>query len=493
MSSNEASPKIGVSTFVMITAAVVVSVRTLPMTAQPGMMTIFLTLAAALLFLVPTALVAAELATAWPQDGGIFIWVREAFGERLGFVAVWMQWIQMVFGMTSIIMIIAATIAYVVDPALATNKYFMLGMILAVWWGCTLVNLQGVKTLGWVSTICVSLGVFLPGIVLIVAGVAYVLGGNPIMTDVSFSMSNMIPHFSDAGTLGLFIGFIFVVMGMEVSASNVSSIKDAKRNYPIAIVLVSIIMVFLSVVGSAAIFVAIPKEQISMTAGLMQAFELYFSKWGMPWLAPVMGLSIALGLIGQVNSWVLGPVRGLQATANSGVLPEIMQKTNKHGVPVTLVMIQAVAISLVGILITVIPDVDNFYFMLMGLTGLVYLVAYLFMFAAAIWLRYKHPEVERSFKVPGGNFGMWLVAGMGFAMSLLAAYLAFVPPGSFKGSASGYFMFQLMGLIVMFVIPFFVYAYGQKDKARQAKKAKLAPKATRVELDAHQDNAAAAH
>jgi glutamate:GABA antiporter len=456
-------------------------------------MTIFLTLAAALLFLVPTALVAAELATAWPQDGGIFIWVREAFGERLGFVAVWMQWIQMVFGMTSIIMIIAATIAYVVDPALATNKYFMLGMILAVWWGCTLVNLQGVKTLGWVSTICVSWGVFLPGIVLIVAGIAYVAGGNPIMTDVSFSMSNMIPHFSDAGTLGLFIGFIFVVMGMEVSASNVSSIKDAKRNYPIAIVLVSIIMVFLSVVGSAAIFVAIPKEQISMTAGLMQAFELYFSKWGMPWLAPVMGLSIALGLIGQVNSWVLGPVRGLQATANSGVLPEIMQKTNKHGVPVTLVMIQAVAISLVGVLITVIPDVDNFYFMLMGLTGLVYLVAYLFMFAAAIWLRYKHPEVERSFKVPGGNFGMWIVAGMGFAMSLLAAYLAFVPPGSFKGSASGYFMFQLMGLIVMFVIPFFVYAYGQKDKARQAKKAKLAPKATRVELDAHQDNAAAAH
>ena len=249
-------------------------------------------------------------------------------------------------------------------------------------------------------------------------------------------------------------------------------------------------MVFLSVVGSAAIFVAIPKDQISMTAGLMQAFELYFTKWGMPWLAPVMGLSIALGLIGQVNSWVLGPVRGLQATANSGVLPEVLQKTNKHGVPVTLVMIQAVAISLVGVLITVIPDVDNFYFMLMGLTGLVYLVAYLFMFSAAIWLRYKRPDIERSFKVPGGNLGMWIVAGMGFVMSLLAAYLAFVPPGSFKGSASGYFMFQLVGLIVMLIIPFLVYAYGQKDKARQAAKKVKAAAVLNEKLDAR--NAVAA-
>ncbi|AJK48702.1 APC family permease [Burkholderia plantarii] len=456
--------KIGVFTFVMITAAVVVSVRTLPMTAQPGMTTLFLTLASALLFLVPTALVSAELATAWPQDGGIFIWVREAFGERIGFVAVWMQWIQMVFGMTSIIMVIAATFAYVFDPALASNKFYMLAMILGIWWGCTLVNMRGVKTLGWVSTVCVSLGVFLPGVLLIGCGITYVLAGHPIMTDVSWTWSNLIPSFSDSGTMGLFIGFVFVVMGMEVSASNVSSIKDARRNYPIAIILVSIVMVLLSVIGSAAIFVAIPKQQISMTAGLMQAFDLYFRQWGMPWLAPVMALCVGLGLVGQVNSWVLGPVRGLQATANSGALPAFLQKSNAHGVPVTLVLIQAFAITLVGVLITVMPNVDNFYFMLMGLTGLVYLVAYLFMFAAAIHLRYKRPDVARSFKVPGGNLGMWICAGLGLAVSLLAGYLGFVPPGTFQGARSQYVEFQLIGLLVMLVIPFLVYAYGQKSR-----------------------------
>lgn len=467
MAKTEVMPKIGVFTFVMITSAVVISVRTLPMTAQPGLMTIFLTMAAALLFLVPTALVAAELTTAWPQDGGIFIWVREAFGERLGFVAVWMQWIQMVFGMTSIIMIIAATIAYVVNPALANNKLYMLAMILVIWWGSTLVNMRGLKTLGWVSTVCVSLGVFLPGIVLILCGLAYVLGGNPIMTDVSLSWSNMVPSLSDKGTLGLFIGFVFVTMGMEVSASNVSSIKDARRNYPIAVILVSIIMVFLSVIGSAAIFVAIPKGQISMTAGLMQAFKLYFTKWGFGWLAPVMGLAIALGLIGQVNSWVLGPVRGLQATAESGALPEFLQKTNKHGVPTTLVMIQAIAISITGVLVTIMPNVDNFYFMLMGLTGLVYLVAYLFMFTAAIYLRYKRPDVDRAFKVPGGNIGMWICSGMGLLISLVAGYLGFIPPASFKGTPNDYLAFQLIGLLVMCVIPFLVYSYGQRARARK--------------------------
>lgn len=473
-SSNSApakSAKIGVFSFVMITAAVVMSVRTLPMTAQPGMMTIFLTLAAAICFMIPTALVSAELATAWPEDGGIFIWVREAFGERMGFIAVWMQWIQMVFGMTSILMIVGAIFAYAFDPALAQNKMYILAVILVVYWACTLGNMRGVKTLGWVSTLCVILGVFLPFFVLVACAVAYIVGGHPIVTDLSFSTANLIPDFSDRGTWALFIGFVFVVMGMEVSASNVSHVKNAERNYPIAVFLVALFVVIVSVAGSFAIFIGIPTKHISMTAGLIQAFQTYFDMWGLGWLTPIMAVCMAIGLAGQVNSWVLGPVRGLQATANAGALPKVLQKTNKEGVPVNLIYLQAILISIVGVCICVMPNVDSFYFMLLGLTSLVYIVAYLLMFSAAIYLRYKRPDIKRSFTVPGGNIGMWICSGLGIATCLLAGYFGFEAPSSYVGTANSYFNFQFFGLLVMVIIPIIVYAWGKRSNKAELEKA----------------------
>lgn len=462
MTGVKSSPaKIGVFSFVMITAAVVMSVRTLPMTAQPGMMTIFFTLAAAIFFMIPTALVSAELATAWPQDGGIFIWVKEAFGERMGFMAVWMQWIQMVFGMTSILMIVGATFAYAIAPDLANNKMYILAVILVVYWACTLINMKGVKTLGWVSTLCVILGVMLPFFILIACVIGYLVSGHPIVTPISFTAKSLFPNFSDSGTWALFIGFVFVTMGMECSASNVSSVKNAERNYPIAVFLVALFVVLVSVIGSFAIFIGIPTSHISMTAGLIQAFQTYFDMFGLGWLTPIMAVCMAIGLAGQVNSWVLGPVRGLQAAGNGGALPKVLRKTNKEGVPTTLIYLQATLISIVGILITVMPNVDDFYFMLLGLTSLVYIVAYLLMFTAAIYLKYKRADVKRSFTVPGGKLGMWVVSCFGIATCLLAGYYGFLPPSSFEGSARDYFEFQFIGLLVMIAIPLAVYAWGK--------------------------------
>lgn len=464
MSQTKTAPeKVGVFTFVMISAAVVMSVRTLPMTAVPGMMTIFLTLAAAICFMIPTSLVSAELATAYPEDGGIFVWVREAFGERLGFVAVWMQWIQMVFGMTSILMIAGAIFAYAFNPDLAANKYYILAVILVTYWLCTFLNMKGVKTLGWVSTLCVISGVFLPFFLLVGCAAAYLIGGGEVVTDMSVSWASMVPNMSDQGTWALFIGFVFVVMGMEVSASNVSSVKNAEKNYPLAILLVTAFVVIVSIVGSISIFVGIPVDKISMTAGLIQAFETYFNMFGIGWLTPIMAICMALGLVGQVNSWVLGPVRGLQAAGRTGTLPQVLRKENEHGVPTNLIYLQAILISIVGITITVMPNVDDFYFMILGLTSLVYIVAYLLLFAAAITLRYTKKDVKRSFNVPGGTLGMWILCGLGIMTCLVAGYFGFQAPGNYEGTAAEYFNFQMTGLVIMILIPFGVYAWGKAN------------------------------
>ena len=102
-------------------------------------------LIALVLFLIPSALVFAELATGWPEQGGVYVWVKEAFGERWGFTAIWLQWFQMVIGMVMVLAFIAGSLAFVFNPSLAGNKLFILLIILAVYWGATYLNLRGMK------------------------------------------------------------------------------------------------------------------------------------------------------------------------------------------------------------------------------------------------------------------------------------------------------------------------------------------------------------
>ena len=112
-----------------------------------------LALIAVVVFLIPTSLVSAELATGWPKRGGIYAWVKEAFGDRWGFSAIWLQWIQMVFGMVTVLAFIAGSLAYVFAPALRDNGLWILAVVLAVYWGATLVNFRGLKLSGLISTV----------------------------------------------------------------------------------------------------------------------------------------------------------------------------------------------------------------------------------------------------------------------------------------------------------------------------------------------------
>ena len=138
-------PMLGVFALAMINVVIIASLRALPLMAEEGFSLVFFFLAAAFIFLIPSALVSAELATGWPKTGGVYVWTKEAFGERYGFLAIWLQWIQNVIWYPIALSFIAATIAYVFNPTLANNKFFVLIVILTVYWAATFANFYGIK------------------------------------------------------------------------------------------------------------------------------------------------------------------------------------------------------------------------------------------------------------------------------------------------------------------------------------------------------------
>ncbi|MES2344871.1 MAG: amino acid permease [Chlamydiota bacterium] len=436
----------------MINVAAIGSVKNWPLTAEYGFSAVFFLILAALTFFFPVSLIAAELATAWPKRGGVFVWVKEAFGHRTGFLAIWLLWVENVIWYPTILSFIAATLAYAFAPSLADNKLYTLTVVLVTFWGSTLLNLRGMRTSSIVSTIGSVCGTFVPGLLIIGLGAAWYFSGNPIQ--ITFSLDTFIPNMTSPDQMVFFTGVLLSFAGMEMSAIHARDVQNPRKDYPKAIFLSVIFILGLSILGVLAIAMVVPQSEISLVAGSIQAFHYLVDAYHLSWLTPLIALFLAFGAAGSVATWTLGPVKGLLAAAEDGDLPPICRSVNSKGMPSIMMIIQACIVTVLSMLFLFAPSVSSGFWILTALVSQIYLIMYLLMFAAAIKLRYKHPRIERPYRIPGGNLGMWVIAGIGILASLFALFVGFFPPVQLPvKSPFLYVLFLVSGLIIACVIP----------------------------------------
>jgi putative glutamate/gamma-aminobutyrate antiporter len=469
--NNEASVTgrrvLGVFGLVMINVAAITSLRGLPSTAEYGFASIFYYIVAALVFLIPTALVSAELATGWPKRGGVYIWVKEALGARWGFLAIWLQWIQNVFWYPIVLSFAAATFAFVFNPALADNKIYALLVILVVYWGATLANFRGMKTSGWISSVGVIGGTLVPGVLIIVLGIVWLAVGDP--SQIPISGSALVPDLSKFSNIVLAAGILLAFAGMEMSAVHAREVNNPGRDYPRAIFLSTIIVLLVFVLGTVSIAVVVPHEKLSLVAGLMQAFTMFLDTFGLAWLIPIIALLVALGAFGQVSTWIPGPSKGLLAVARHGYLPPFLQHVNREGVQTNILLVQAGIVTALSLVFLFMPTVSTSYWLLTALTVQLYLLMYVLMFISAIRLRYSRPDVPRAYKIPGGNLGMWLVACVGLLGAFFAIAIGYVPPTQLQiGNIVFYEAFLIIGLVVMCAVPLLIYHFRKPSWVPQS-------------------------
>lgn len=455
-----ANPRRVLTVFVlaMLNVSVMASLRNLPLVAEYGLGAVSYFLLVALFFLVPCALVSAELATGWPKTGGVYIWVREALGDRWGFLAVWVQWAHNLSWYPVILSFVAGTLAYIIDPALAKNNYFVLAVILLSFWGMTWLNYLGIKTSSWFSTIGVIVGTILPGLLIVAFGVSWVMKGNP--AQISLAPSEMIPHLSSLNNMVFLAGMFLAFAGLEVTAAHAGNVINPQKNYPRAIALAAGITFFIFMLGSLAIGVVIPKTQISLVSGLMEAFEIFFADLGIVWILPVMGFLLIIGAIAEVNAWIIGPVKGLYATSIHGNLPPFFQKLNSRGMPTHLLLFQAIIVTLAALVFLKMPTLSASYWILSALSAQSYLVMYILMFISAIKLRYSKPHVPRVYSIPYKHKGVWIASIAGILSSLFAIFICFIPPAQLvTGSLLFYEFFLIAGLFILCGIPLIIYQF----------------------------------
>ena len=453
--------KLSLLTFTLITGAALLQTRDYPTMAETGWNTLIFNFLAVIMFLIPCALVAAELATGWPGEGGVYTWVKEAFGEHWGFTASWLQWFQMTIAFVTILAFIAGVLAYIFNPALADNKLFIFLIIILVWWGITFVDFRGLKTSSWISSIFLILGVFLPMTILLIGGATYVASGAPINLTVHPTWNDLVPNLTNFRSLVLLVTFTFTYTGIEVTSAHAEDMKNVHEDYPLGVFIIGAIAAISSILGSLVVGLILPVQNLVLTAGLMQTYDAMFSWFGLGWMVPVIAILIAIGSIGKITTWVLGPVRGLGRAAREGLLPPILQKHNKAGVPVSMLILQAVFVSVWGLIFVLLPGgVNSAFWMLLALTTTVYIVMYVLMYLAAIKLRYSQSNVKRAFKIPGGKGGMWVISGWGIISMIIIFILALLPPTQASVESISLVAFEalmIVGTIGVVMIPQVIY------------------------------------
>ena len=453
--------KLSVTTLAIMNITAVVSLRGLPAEAIYGPSSAFYYLFAAIVFLIPTAMVAAELAAMFSdKQGGVFRWVGEAIGARTGFLAIWLQWIESTIWYPTVLTFGAVSFAFIglndaADATLASNKLFTLGVVLAIYWIATFVALKGLGWVGKISKWGGMIGTIIPAGLLIVLGIIYIATGGQNQMDMS---QGFFPDLAKLDNLVLASSIFLFYAGMEMMGVHVMEVNNPSRNYPKAIIIGSLATVCIFVLGTFALGFIIPAKDINLTQSLLIGFDNYFRHFHISWAGPVIAIALMFGVLASVLTWVAGPSKGIFMVGKAGYLPPFFQKTNSQGVQRNILLVQGGIVTLLSLLFVVMPSVQSFYQILSQLTILLYLIMYMLMFAAAIVLRYKMKDTPRPFRLGKGNALMWIMGVVGFAGSLLAFVLSFIPPGQIAtGSSTIWYSVLIVGCVVMVVIPLIIY------------------------------------
>ncbi|MGH7570191.1 MAG: APC family permease [Gemmatimonadales bacterium] len=441
MSASPELPRVmGLRDVVLFNISAIVGLRWLTTAAsQFGLASLLLWALAMVIFFLPSAVAVRELSDIDPGAGGIYRWVRRAFGPRQGFVAGWGYWVNNLFYFPSLLVATAAIAAYAGGPRfvhLGDDPTFigvasLVGLWLAV--GLNLVGLRIGKRLQNLG----AYGTWIP-LLLFVLLAAWSLAARGSATP--FAAGDLVPHRFDFQSINLFATMIFAFGGLELAAALGGEIRDAAATLRRGIALSGAAIVAMYVLGTAAMLVALPAETVSITNGMPQATAALVERLGHAPLAPlaaVVALLLVLGNLGGVGAWLAGSARLPYAAGVDGALPEAFGRVHpRWQTPYISLLVQGglatvfVVASLFG------ATVKNAYLVLTQTTLVLFFIPFLYMFAAYLRLR----RVRTLGTAVCGTSGL---AAVGFAI-----VLSFVPPA---GEEPLLFLTKVVGGVVGFM------------------------------------------
>ncbi|MFN7096429.1 MAG: APC family permease [Gammaproteobacteria bacterium] len=460
MQSIKINYHIGLFSLAMLITGAIDSIRNLPSTALFGSSLVFYFILAAITFLLPNALISAELAGS-KHGGGVYKWSAAAFGNGTGFFAIWLQWINTMVWYPTILSFIAGTAIYFIDPALAQNKLYLISVILLVFWGLTFLSLHGIKISAKFASFCALVGMIAPMSFILISGIIWLCTGKT--SQVSLHVSAMLPSFKSFDSWSSLTAITSSFLGIELAAVHANHLREPGHDYPKALLISVAIILVTMIFGSLTIAIILPAGQINLVNGVVQAFNNFLLVYHLQFLLPVIVVMIILGTTGSMISWVISPAKGLLQAGQDGYLPAWMSKENKHGVAANLLIIQAILVSVVCLAFLLMPSVNGSYWLLTDLSTQLYVFMYVIMLVAGVKLKWQNNIGGTGFRIFGGRYGTLAVGVFGLIGCAIAIIVGFYPPANINVGSFWHYEMVFSAGIIVFILPItFFYWYARK-------------------------------
>lgn len=417
----------GVRDMTLFTVSAIVLLDTLSASASIGVSSITWWCLLGFLFFIPYGLISAELGTAYPEQGGIYAWVRDAFGARWGTRVTWLYWLNTTIWNASIFVLFAGVFAQMFFPDLGLGA--KLAIAIGVNWLVVLVTTFSLSIGKWVPNAGATIKM-IAFAALIAAGIAYALRGDTQFAN-DFSLSSFVPEW---GASTQYIStIIYGMLGFELMSSASAEMKNPVRDVPRAILTSGIIIFLAYVLGTFAILAAIPVGDIDLVEGLLDTLRHLFgaSAPGVA-AASVLGVMVMLTFLSNGVTWAIGCCRASAEAAIDGELPRFLAREHPvHGTPVGSAVAMGTATTLVlvsyGFLAT--SNADLFW-SLFAASAVLFILPYIGVVAAFRYMRIHDADRPRPFRVPGGALFANLITVVCIGLLLMTALLFMYVPGT---------------------------------------------------------------
>jgi amino acid transporter len=430
--------------------------RNLPVVAEYGLSSVTLYVLAALLFFIPSAYVCSYLSKTFECSGGVYGWVQQIFGEHLGFVAMWLEWINTVVSFPMMLSFVIYTFLYAIAPQLAHGSSVLQFIIfIGLFWGVSFISTFGLEVSSKFITLFVMLGTLLSAAIISILGIIWLIEGNT--PEISFSANQLIPDLH-IGTLAFLISVVNGFSGIQSIGFHRNESKTPESTIPKAIKLTVIIILLFSIVTTLAIAVVIPHDMLILIGGIIQAIHFLFTNYGLDWLEPIVVSLIGLGVLAEVTSWIIGPSKGIAEASHSGYIFKKWGKYNTKGVPVNVLLVQCVISTILASIILITPSISFAYWLLSALTG---------QFALLMWVLVFSSILYYTFSNNLNLFWLKLSSIVGLIVCLVIATFGYIPPSNIVKTTNEivlYEIFLLGGLVIFVITPLLVHYFRTKIK-----------------------------
>lgn len=416
----------GLRDLVLLHIVAIVGLRWLLTASNIGPSSILLWLLAVLLFFIPQGLAVLELSSRLPEEGGIYVWTREAFGPLHGFICGWAYWVNNLIYFPSLIVFIAGNAVFVLGQryaGLADNTLYQVLFSLGILWLAMGLNIVGLRTGRWVHNTGAAANWIAVALLIILGAAMWALGAgqNP------FTAGPILPELS-RGSLGLWSSLCFALAGLELAVVMSGEVRDPSRSLPRSILIAAPLIAGIYIIGTLAVLAIFTGSWIDLVTGVVEAIADAGEHFGLP-LTRLAGLLLVLTGMGGIGAWLAGSARVPFVVGLDRYLPPVLGRIHpRWETPYVALLVQGVGASFFILLGALGSSVEEAYLVLVDTTIIVYFIPYLYLFLALAVLRRRRAGTERpAFMIPGGRTGVALVAASGFATTAVSIVLATLP------------------------------------------------------------------